>query len=119
MADLEQAIAALVGAEPGAALCAQLKRSEPKIYKDQLAGARSLLRRHVPVAPELVAQLVHRPGLTATMLARYLEASRRAKERGREAEITAPVSRHSAVLDLTAYAALGRSSGQEVTHEPA
>jgi transposase len=119
VADLEQEIAALIGTDPGAALCAQLKRTEPKIYKDQLVGARSLLRRHGPVDVGLIGQLAQRPGLTATRLARYLEADQRATERGREAAPPEPAPPNTAPLDLTAYAALGRSSGQEVTHEPA
>jgi hypothetical protein len=49
---LEQAIQAQVGSDRGCALCALLKRSEPKIFKDQLAGVRDLFKAHQPVAPE-------------------------------------------------------------------
>jgi transposase len=119
VADLEQGIAALVGLAPGAALCAQLKRSEPKIYKDQLVATRDLLRAHSPVDPALTEQLAQRRGLTATRLKQYLEASQRAAARGREADTEAAISLTATVLDLTAYATIGRSGGQEVTHEPA
>src|SRR3546814_11631213 len=42
--DLEQAIAALIPHETAAALCAVLKRTSPRIYKDQLVAVRALLR---------------------------------------------------------------------------
>src|SRR3546814_5523602 len=43
--DLEQAIAALIPHETAAALCAVLKRTSPRIYKDQL-GALQIGRAH-------------------------------------------------------------------------
>ena len=119
VADLEQRIAALIGRTPGNALCAQLKRSEPKIYKDQLVATLGLLQSHAPVASTLVSQLAQRRGLTATRLKQHLEASQRATERGRESDTEAALPLKMSALDLTAYAAVGRSSGQEVTHESA
>jgi len=71
---LEQAIQTLVGHDTGIALCTLLKRSEPKIYKDQLAGVRDQLKTHHPVATELLDKLIARPRLTATMVRDYLQA---------------------------------------------
>lgn len=71
---LEQAIQTEAGDDAGTALCALLKRSEPKIYKDQLAGVRDLLKAHHPVATALLDKLIARPRLTATMVRDYLHA---------------------------------------------
>ncbi|GAA3977336.1 IS21 family transposase [Allohahella marinimesophila] len=115
-ADLEAAITTELDEAAGAALCQQLKRSEPKIYKDQLLAARDLLRRYAPVDRELIDQLAQRPGLTATRLRAYLEASQAAIKRERLPE---PLPLVSEGLDLSVYARIGHSSGQEVTHESA
>jgi len=115
-ATLETDIEAVVGTEVGAVLCAQLKRSEPKIYKDQLLASRTLLRRFAPLDPDLITQLAQRPGLTATRLQNYLEASAVAVQRERVAE---PLPVASEPLDLSAYGRVGHSSGQGVTHESA
>lgn len=71
---LEQAIQTLVGHDTGIALCTLLKRSEPKIYKDQLAGVRDQLKAHHPVTTELLDKLIARPRLTATTIRNYLQA---------------------------------------------
>jgi hypothetical protein len=113
---LESDINALIGSEIGHRLCQQLKRSEPKIYKDQLVAARDLLKRHEPVDPELITTLAERPGMTATRMQSYLEATQTAVLRERRPE---PLPEPKQALDLSAYQRLGRSSGQGVTHEPA
>ena len=113
---LEAGINALISDETGHRLCQQLKRSEPKIYKDQLVAARDLLKRHAPVDPELITALAERPGMTATRLQNYLEAAQAAVLRERQPE-SLPEPKQA--LDLSAYQRLGRSSGQGVTHEPA
>src|SRR3546814_17386513 len=73
--DLEQAIAALIPHETAAALCAVLKRTSPRIYKDQLVAVRALLRDHQLADTVLVTALSQRQELTASMLKRYLEAN--------------------------------------------
>lgn len=114
--NLEADINDLIGSETGHRLCQQLKRSEPRIYKDQLVAARNLLKHHAPVDPELMATLAARPGMTATRLRSYLEAAQAATLRERQPE---PLPEPKQALDLSAYQRLGRSSGQGVTHEPA
>src|SRR5690606_3113039 len=113
---LEAGINALIGDETGHRLCQQLKRSEPKIYKDQLVAARDLLKRHEPVDPVLITTLAERPGMTATRLQSYLEAAQAAVLRERQPE---PLPEPKEALDLSAYRRVGHSSGQGVTHEPA
>jgi len=115
-AALQADIETVVGTETGAALCAQLKRSDPRIYKDQLVAARTLLRRFEPVDPELMAQLAQRPGLTASRLRNYLEAAAAATARERVPE---PLPVAGEALDLSAYGRVGQSSGHGVTHESA
>lgn len=116
LSQLEQAIGALLGDETGQRLCHQLKRSEPKIYKDQLVAARDLLKRHAPVDPELISTLAERPGITAKRLRSYLEAADAATLRERLPE---PLPEPKQALDLSAYQRLGHSGGQGVTHESA
>lgn len=113
---LEADMNALIGEETAVQLCQQLKRSEPRIYKDQLVAARDLLKHYAPVNPELIATLAERPGMTATRLEGYLEAAQAATRRERQPE---PLPEPKQALDLSAYQQLGRSSGQGVTHEPA
>ena len=58
VADLEAAT--------GARLCAQLKATSPRIYKDQLAALRGLLRQHTDLPQTLLDQLIERPALTTS-----------------------------------------------------
>ena len=113
---LEAEIQEQVGADVGDALCQQLKRSEPKIYKDQLVAVRGLLKRYAPVDLALLTTLAERPGMTATRLENYLASAQVAARRERQPE---PLPTPAGALDLSAYQQLGRSSGQEVTHESA
>ncbi len=110
--DLEQAIAALIPPETGAALCAVLKRTSPRIYKDQLVAVRALLQDHQPVDAVLMTGLSQRHELTASMLKRYLQANQQARQRGRitPAPMTGPHRR--VPLDLGAYARVGHPAGQ-------
>ena len=95
--------------------------TSPRIYKDQLAGLRDLLNRHGPVDAELLQTLTQQPRLTASSVQRYLEAWQQARDRGRAPDTaTTPVpDDRMPVSALQAYAQVGRSSGQEVTHESA
>jgi transposase len=120
IADLEAAIVALLDDSQGKALCRLLQQTSPRIYKDQLVAARSLLRAHQPVETDWWHNLLAHQRLTAQQLQRHLEAREQARARGRPPaeEMPAPCSDSDGVrLDLRAYAQLGRSSGQEVTHE--
>ena len=120
IADLEAAIVALLDDSQGKALCRLLQQTSPRIYKDQLVAARSLLRAHQPVETDWWHNLLSHQRLTAQQLQRHLEAREQARARGRPPaeEMPAPCSDSDGVrLDLRAYAQLGRSSGQEVTHE--
>lgn len=118
--DLEQAIASLIPKECAQALCAALKRTSPRIYKDQLVAVRGLLQNHTPVDKALIADLSQRHELTASMLKRYLEANDLADQRGRIVPNSAADQQPGPTsLDLGAYANIGRLSGQELTHEPA
>lgn len=121
IADLETAIGGLLPAGQATALCQLLKTTSPRIYKDQLVGARDLLKAHAPVDPDRLQELLQHPRLTARQLRQHLEAWRQAQIRGREATPAYPPERNSqlAPAALSAYAQLGRPSGQEVTHEPA
>jgi hypothetical protein len=105
-----------VGADLGGALCQQLKRSEPKIYKDQLVAVRGLLKRYAPVDLALLTTLAERPGMTATRLEDYLASAQAAARRERQPE---PLPTPTGALNLSVYERLGRSSGQGVTHESA
>jgi transposase len=120
--DLEAAIGTLLPARQGEVLCHLLKQTSPRIYKDQLAGARSLLEEHAPVDPALVETLLQQPQLTASGLKRYLQAWQQAQVRGRALQDRCYAPRGDSRVqssDLQAYAALGHSNGQEVTHESA
>lgn len=119
IADLEQAIASLIPADTAQALCTVLKRTSPRIYKDQLVAVRTLLHAHLPIDLSLLDSLSQRHELTATMLKRYLEANGLARQRGRIPETAMPDQSWRVSLDLGAYAHVGRSGGQEMTHEPA
>ena len=58
----------------GARLCAQLKATSPRIYKDQLVALRGLLRQHTDLPQTLLDQLIERPALTTSQCRAYSEA---------------------------------------------
>ncbi len=74
IADYEAAIAEQIGADYGRQLCVLLKTTSPRIYKDQLAGARRILGQHGPLSVALLERMIDRPHLTATGLRDYLAA---------------------------------------------
>jgi len=122
IADLEEAIGRLLAPEQANTLCQLLKRTSPRIYKDQLVAARDLLKAHRPVKSEQMAELLEHRELTAMGLRRHLEAWAQAAVRGRSVRdrVYDPHDQTAgASASLSAYALLGRPSGQEVTHEPA
>lgn len=115
-ADLEQAIAERLGADLAAKLCARLKASMPRHYKDQLAGAKRVLEAEGTLDLEQIAEWTTREQLTAGRLKERLAAARQARLRGRAPDETAPLAGAEAP-DLAPYGRLGHSSGQqEVTH---
>jgi len=109
---LEQAIQTRVGHATGIALCALLKRSEPKIYKDQLAGVRDLLKSHHPVAHELLDKLNARPRLTATMVRDYLHAYADHPERLQQPTAEKPAQQPSSGV-LQCFAGIARQEASD------
>lgn len=71
----------------------------------------------MPVDATLMAELSQRPQLKATTVQSYLEAWQRAGERGREVNDQEYEPLSSIGADLKAYANVGHSSGQKVSHE--
>jgi hypothetical protein len=118
---LEDDLRKLIGhASLAMALCALLKASSPKIYKDQLAGAKQVLTEHIKhdgALPEaLLARLIDTPRLTATGLKERLATWRQHPERlqAKSAMPSGPTTDHA---KLARYGALnGRSSGQGESH---
>lgn len=99
------------------ALCALLKTTSPKVYKDQLAGAKQVLNSHIQqhgaISEALLRRLLDTPRLTATGLRDRLAAYQAHPERMQ----TETVVVTTASPALAHYAALGgRSSGQETCH---
>ncbi len=113
IATQEAALARRLGEDLGARLCQRLKASEPKIYKDQLAGVLQLLASYPALPPERLAALVDRPYLSATQLRDYLEAYQRCPERWHAppAQSPAPPSL------LAAYHPLSPTSAGGPSHE--
>lgn len=58
----------------GARLCARIKATEPKHYRDQRRGVRRLLEAQEFLNPELIAALCEKPVLSFTRLRDYLQA---------------------------------------------
>ena len=106
---LEQHLRDLVGQSVADTLSKLLKASKPRIYKDQLAGVNSLLKRHQPVSSELLEKLCQRPRLTATLVRDFLQAYQTHPQRIKPGE--EPPTQPSGQLD--AYRGLAQ---QEVGH---
>jgi hypothetical protein len=69
VAELEADLGGLLGEPLGAGACAPCSRPPPRnIDKDQLRGARAVLKAHQPLATDLVETRCDRPRLTATGL---------------------------------------------------
>ncbi|WP_323012395.1 IS21 family transposase [Castellaniella sp.] len=115
--DLEQEIATLIPSPDAQALCATLKHTSPRIYKDQLVAVCKMLRVYAKTDAGLIAALARRPSMTATQLERYLQASASAHARGRTGALWESRADGAEPLDLTVYAQVGQPGGQEVDHE--
>jgi transposase len=109
VADLEAAIAESLPQALAARLCALLKRSEPRIYRDQLRGVGRLLVAHAPFDSGLIERLCQKPRLTATLLRDHLDAHAARRERSRDqasARAMAPPDAAGAAA-LAHYAGIG------------
>lgn len=101
------------------ALCALLKASSPKIYKDQLVGAKQVLAEHIRhhgAIPEALWQrLLDTPRLTATGLKERLGAYQQHPDRLKAPPLV--VSAPSIQANLKPYGGLnGHSNGQGESH---
>ena len=76
IAEQEQLIAEILGASLTTPLCALLKSTCPKIYKDQLAGLLQVLRSHHDQAdlPKAFETLIQRSALKVSFIKNYLQA---------------------------------------------
>lgn len=120
---LEEALETLLGhTVPARALCALLKTTSPKIYKDQLAGARQVLTEHIKqygaIPDDWLARLIDTPRLTATGLRERLAVYRQNPDRLKGAQ-DVKLSKVSKLAGdaLARYGALNdHLSGQEHSH---
>ena len=78
--DLEQDIQQQLGSVAGERLCTLLKRSHPRIYKDQLVGLQGLLKQY-PMPAALLEQLGDRATLSTRQIRDYLQAYTQHPER--------------------------------------
>lgn len=70
ISELETVIGQQLGEPAAGRLCTLLKRTSPRIYKDQLRGLKALLERYV-MPPTLLTQLCDRPQLTTGQIREY------------------------------------------------
>ena len=115
VADLEATIGEQVGETVGARLCARLKATSPRIYKDQLDALRGLLNGHPDLPQGLLERLLERPALTATQCRDYFEAYAADPGRFVNPPTTSP-SPTGHGDQLSGYAAV-LPSAQEVPHD--
>jgi len=107
ISDLESEIIERLGDVEGEALCGLLKQTSPRIYKDQLAGVKALLKRHA-MPQALLSRLIDRPALTATQVRDYLEAYAAHPERLNDTETAATDTAVSQSSGLTRYAGVAQ-----------
>jgi transposase len=116
---LEQQLIERLGDDSARSLCQRLRQREPKIYKDQLAGILEQIQRYPELPFDVLKSVASREDISARRFGEHLEAEQQAQERERQADTTEPSCPASGPLDLSRYAAVGHSSGQEVRHESA
>jgi hypothetical protein len=117
---LEAAIAEQLGDSASQRLCALLKATSPKIYKDQLLGAKQVIATHTvqygSISADLLERILASPRLTATQLRDILDAYQLNPERLSAATTDQPGPTHTSSA-LAHYAALnGQSTGQGERH---
>jgi transposase len=116
---LEAEIEQQLGGSAGQRLCALLKASSPKIYKDQLLGAQQVIATHTldygGISTDLLERILTAPRLTATQLRAMLEAYQQHPERLSAAPVDQPTPDSASAL--AHYAVLnGQSTGQGEHH---
>jgi transposase len=116
---LEACIGQRLGEALGARLCARLKATEPKVYKDQLRGVRRLLEAQESLNLELIAALCDKPALSFTRLRDYLDAYSAHPERWIPPAPSAPPTPAPAPTPspLARYAAIAAETAAEVPHD--
>jgi len=111
--------------EDSVTLCALLKTTSPKIYKDQLLGARQILNAHIEqygkIDAQFLSRLIDTPRLTATGLRDRLAAFQQHPERGKtgqlQAQQEATVGQSKTDNSLARYGELnGQPDGQGESH---
>jgi hypothetical protein len=117
---LETILEQQLGDSAGQRLCALLKATSPKIYKDQLLGAKQIIATHTlsygGINADLLERILTAPRLTATQLRAMLEAYQLNPERLSTALADQPDTEHS-LMALAHYAVLnGQLSGQGESH---
>lgn len=113
---LEVEIKELLGSVNGEHLCTLLKKTSPKIYKDQLAAVKKIIsthtKKHSCVEPQLLERILTTPRLTATQLRDMLAAYQQYSERLQECKSDNMVQ-GNASTELDIYARLNvRPGGQ-------
>jgi transposase len=122
--DLEADLLNVLGdTEQSKALCALLKTTSPKIYKDQLLGAKQIVsaycKQYGAIEPEHLSRLINTPSLTATGLRERLLAFQQNPERNDDLEIRQHTKGqvNPGNRSLAHYAALnGHPGGQGESH---
>jgi transposase len=117
---LEAALEQQLGDSAGQRLSALLKATSPKIYKDQLLGAKQIIAMHTlrygGINTDLLERILTAPRLTATQLRAMLEAYQLNPERLSTAWADQPDPAHS-FMALAHYAVLnGQSTGRGGSH---
>jgi hypothetical protein len=117
---LEAALEQQLGGSASQRLGALLKASSPKIYKDQLLGAKQIIQAHTAqygcINAEVLERILTAPRLTATQLRDTLDAYQQHPERLSVATTDHPDSARAANA-LAHYADLnGQSTGQGESH---
>jgi len=113
--DYEQAIASSIGTDYGQQLCALLKLTSPKRYKDQLAGAGQILSQHAQLPDKVLQHVLQRPRLSATGLRDLLQVYTQNSDRLEE-KTSKPAGSGDA-QSLACYAGLTGTATQENHHE--
>jgi len=116
---LEAALSEQLGDNDSQRLCALLKATSPKIYKDQLLGAKQVIAAHTlqygSIGAKLLERILTAPRLTASQLRDRLEAYQQNPGRLSAATVDQPVFDSTGAL--ARYAALnGQPTGQGESH---
>lgn len=117
ISELETQINQRIGEDDGQAICALLKHTHSKIYKDQLVGLRNLLKHH-DMPPVLLAQLRDRTTLATSQIKEYLIAYQHHPERFTERPTHPPQpAKHSTASNLLSNYADITADTMEVNHD--